>query len=252
MIEQRSGSEKIVRTWFAVGVATVGLLGATACGGSDDDSSGSDAAAPTVARPTSASTRPTGSNAVALSLAKPARQRVPARANIFGAGFNVAPDPGDGGGGVLPPAWRLPAGARVVTFPRVTGRVSPVEWQDAWNGPRGDGEGPTDVETYRGISGIVDRRNGMFVVGVFLGDGAPASAAPPRLDFTDREDFRLLAPRVGQTFFVGDGRGRRYRVPAGATRVFVGFADGYLYQGPPGWYGNNAGSVIVSVKATRG
>jgi hypothetical protein len=180
-----------------------------------------------------------------------ARQIVPATANIFGAGYATAPAPGGGGAGTMPPVWRLPEGtARIVTFPLVTGRVTPIDFMAPYNGPGGDGLGPTDVESWRGISGIVHRRNGMFLVGVFLGDAEPPLPAPPRLDFTDRERFDVLAPRIGQTFFVGDGRGRRYEVPAEATRLFLGFADGYGYEGPPGWYGNNAGELEVDVAGT--
>jgi len=177
-----------------------------------------------------------------------ARKTVPARANIFGAGILTAPAPGGGGGGVLPTAWRLPRGSnRVVTFPVVTGEVNPIVQGAPYNGPGGDLAGPTDVKSLKGISGIVHAKNGMFLVGVFLTDAKPRRPAPPRLDFTEKEQFDVLEPLIGQTFFIGDGKGRSYRVPSGATRLFVGFADGYLYQGAPGWYDNNAGRLQVTV-----
>jgi hypothetical protein len=93
----------------------------------------------------------------------------------------------------------------------------------------------------------VHRRNGMFLVGVFVPDVELLDHAPRRLDFTKRERFRRLAPDIGQTFLVGHGKGRSYEVPAGATRLYLGFADGYLYTGPPGWYGNNGGALSVTV-----
>jgi hypothetical protein len=181
------------------------------------------------------------------------KQVVSAQANIFGAGRRVAPSPGGGGGGVLPRVWRLPAGtSRTVTFSRVTGRVNPIVHNDAWNGPGGDFVGSTNVQSYRGISGIIDRKNAMFVVGVFLTNSARGGASPPRLDFTNVEKFAVLAPKIGQTFFIGNGVGRRYVVPARATRLFVGFADAYYYTGKPGWYGNNAGEVTAVVDVTTG
>jgi AAA ATPase domain len=61
---------------------------------------------------------------------------------------------------------------------------------------------------------------------------ADVRPAPPRLDFTDRERFDTLAPAMGQTFLIGDGKGRRFVVPANATRLYVGFADAAGYQGP--------------------
>jgi hypothetical protein len=178
---------------------------------------------------------------------------VPAKANIYGAGLAQPPEPGGGGAGVPPPGWRLPDGDnRVVTVPRATGRVKPIDDLPAANGPAGDKVGATDVEPYGGISGIAHRYNGMFLVGVFLTDDPPAEPAPPSLDFTGRERFDSLAPRIAQTFPIGNGRGRGFAVPAQATRLFVGFADGYLYQGPPGWYGNNIGELEVTVEMRRG
>ena len=169
----------------------------------------------------------------------------------------------------MPPTVPLPPGAkRVVTFPSVTGRVNPIMDYDDWNGPAGDGVGGTNVESFGGISGIVHAANGMFLVGVFLGDGRPATPEPARLDFTNgmpadshcTSFFFLplsslvflfpLAPELGQTFLIGDGKGHKYHVPLEATRLYLGFADGYLYQGPPGWYDNNAGELKVTVDIT--
>jgi hypothetical protein len=171
-------------------------------------------------------------------------------ANIFGAGYNDAPGPGGGGGGTQPPGWRLPAGeGRVVTFPSISGSVTPLSGSSPYNGPEGDhdanGFGPSDFESLRGISGIVDSKNKMFLVGVFVGDGEPPLPAPPRLDFTDREHFDRLAPVLGQTFFIGDGSGRRYEVPNNATRLYVGFADAYPFSRQAGYYGNNGGRLEV-------
>jgi hypothetical protein len=177
---------------------------------------------------------------------------VPGQANIFGAGSEVAPSPGGESGGVVPPSVQLPQGSTVVTFPTVTGNVSPMTALVGYSGAGGDRKGATNIASYGGVSGIVDRRNGMFLVGVFLTDDPPSTSAPKRLDFTKRERFQMLAPRIGQTFFIGDGRGRTFRVPGGATRIFLGFADaysdGHFYQGRPGYYGNNGGHLCVAVK----
>jgi hypothetical protein len=180
------------------------------------------------------------------------RRTVSAQANIFGAGREEPPpSPGGGGSGVKPPVWRLPPGSnRVVTVPSVAGQVTPIVGKAGRNGPEGDGIGGTDVYSWHGISGIVHRRNGMFLVGVFLGDGPPKGDAPRRLNFTKRERFESLAPRIGQTFLVGDGRGHSYAVPADATRLYLGFADGYYYTGNPGWYGNNDGKLSATVAMT--
>jgi hypothetical protein len=188
---------------------------------------------------------------------------VHSQANIYGAGFDAPPAPGGGGGGVLPPVFALPDGTgRVVTFPRVTGRVNPIVGQADWNGPEGDAIGPTDVKSLQGISGIVHRTNGMFLVGMFLTDDPPSSPAPPRLDFSDTElttpdttfigPFESLEPEIGQVFLIGNGKGRSYAVPDEATRLFLGFADAFSYKGCPGWYGNNRGKLNVTIEVQSG
>lgn len=180
---------------------------------------------------------------------------VSGQANIFGAGSDFAPGPGGGGGGVVPTNVQLPPGSTVVTLPRIMGRVTPRMGVMGYNGPGGDRKGETDIDSYGGISGIVDRGNGQFLVGVFLTDDPPSASAPERLDFTKRERFKTLAPRVAQTFFIGDGKGRTFQVPPGATRLFLGFADAFSaegdYQGHPGYYDNNGGHLCVSVKAAK-
>jgi hypothetical protein len=175
---------------------------------------------------------------------------VRASANIFGAGSETAPSPGGGGAGIVPPSWELPAGASAVSVTSVTGCVNPVSGQAPWNGPGGSSTGPTDVQSFGGISGIVHRQNTMFLVGVFTTDRPPAEPAPERLDFTDAEDFAELEPAIGQTFFIGDGVARRFLIPTGATRLFLGFADAFAFVGPTGWYGNNSGELQVVVSGS--
>ena len=155
--------------------------------------------------------------------------------------------------------WPLPTGrVRTLTFESVTGAVTGIAGTLAVNGPGGDhnaaaqlavsGGGGTDVESVGGISGIVHRGNTMFLVGVFLSDAEPSGAGPERLDFTDREVFETLTPQIAQTFFIGEGGSRRFRIPAEATRLFLGFADGFFWRGPPGYYGNNSGRLEARPK----
>jgi hypothetical protein len=192
------------------------------------------------------------------------RLEIPADANIFGAGSEVAPEPGGGGAGTLPPGWILPAGSgRVVTFPKVTGSVNFWIGNADWNEPAGDKTHTTDVVSYAGISGLRYEENGSFLVGLFLTDSEPDSA-PPRLDFSRPPPDELLpgvrlpelqgdvvVPEIGQTFYIGDGKDYRYAVPDEATRLFVGFVDGALWKGNPGWYGNNEGELEATVALTR-
>ena len=171
-------------------------------------------------------------------------------ANVFGAGHDEAPAPPDGGPGLVPPVWEIPEGATHMAITDAVGSVGHAP-SSRGNGPEGSGTSlglQTDINSYGGISGIVNRANGMFLVGVFLTDQEPQEGDhPDRLGFTDKEDFTELAPLIGQTFFVGDGRDKTIVIPQGATRVFLGFADGLDMRGDPGWYGNNSGQLAVTV-----
>jgi hypothetical protein len=229
--------------------AVIGAVALAACSGGKSPSGDS---------MSQASTSPAASTAVSTTAEEascPAGMTmVSGQANIFGAGSDSAPAPGGETGGVTAPSVDLAEGASVVTFPTITGTVSPMERVVDRNGPAGDRVGATDITSYGGISGIIDRRTGMFLVGVFLTDDPPSTSAPERLDFTKGEPFKTLAPEIAQTFFIGDGSGRTFHVPQGATRLFLGFADAYsdgrFYQGHPGFYGNNGGQLCVAVEAT--
>lgn len=237
-----------------VAVAIIGILLA----GCTASASPADSATPDASTPAAALASPSQAEPTAVAACEPSTdggtestQVVPGTANIFGAGHDAPPQPGGGGGGTMPPVWELPAGSTIVTVPCIIGEVTPFTGQPLMNGPEGDRQGAggesTGVSSYEGISGITNRNGGMFLVGVFLTDEVPSDPAPDRLDFTDNEDFAELAPEIAQTFMVGDGQGRTFRIPAGATRLFLGFADAFLYRGEPGWYGNNSGAFEVTV-----
>ena len=100
------------------------------------------------------------------------------------------------------------------------------------------------------------------MVGVFLEDALP-SAAPASLRFyvSDNSqggiqtDFKALAPKIGQVFFIGDGltgtgsgSTQVFAIPPTATRLYLGYADTCSQQpGPaaPGCYSDNAGSLTA-------
>ncbi|HKX00766.1 MAG TPA: BACON domain-containing carbohydrate-binding protein [Bryobacteraceae bacterium] len=175
---------------------------------------------------------------------------IPATANIFAAGRDSAFD------GTVPPSFWFSAGSgAVVTFSNVTGSVNCTTGAPM-NGPDGSvscAGGSTSINSYQGISGIVDGHKSMFLAGVFLDDSTPADPAPASLDFTSNENFTTLAPQLRQVFFIGDGltgdgtgATQQFQVPAGATRLFLGFADAFGFQGDPGYYSDNAGSLSAT------
>ncbi len=203
-----------------------------------------------------------------LAAAVPARADqavvVPATANIFGAGHAAPPAAPGGGAGTLPPFVAVSPGG-VVTFSPVTGQVG-CATGSATNGPDGGHacSSGTDISSVGGIAGIVDRQSAMFLVGVFLTAAEPRDPAPARLDFSTPpgglgESFLALAPAVGEVFRIGDGltgtgtgATQQFRAPAGATRLYLGFADGYAFHGRPGYYGDDSGTITAVVHAAGG
>lgn len=175
--------------------------------------------------------------------------------NIYGSGFGDAPDPGGGGGGLPPPVATIGLpGPLYLTFSSVTGSVQCFS-SAAPNGPDGGTEagGTTNLTSHRDISGIQHSNRTMFLVGVFRDSspGSPSGPAPSSLSYSDPENFLTAAPLLNQIFFIGDGRTddtneiQTFLVPAGATRLFLGFADGFAFTGSPGFYDDNSGSLTA-------
>src|SRR5262249_39942824 len=62
---------------------------------------------------------------------------------------------------------------------------------------------------------------------------------------------------LNQTFFIGDGLTgtgsgsvQVFHVPDGATRLYLGFADAFFFQGDPGYYDDNTGSLTATFMVT--
>jgi hypothetical protein len=177
------------------------------------------------------------------------------KANIFAAGRSVLPPPSNALAGEFPPVLILASVThRPITFSSITGAVS-GRANEAGTGPDGKAEGSgTGVTSLHGISGIRHGVKVLFLVGVFLNDMEPADPAPPAIDFTDAEHLPDIRSQLKQVFFIGDGRTetgsgetQKFYIPEGATRLFLGFADAYNFQGAPGFYDDNAGELSVTV-----
>jgi hypothetical protein len=155
---------------------------------------------------------------------------------------------------MLPPGWELSSGAgQLVRFKEITGGVAHLPGSST-AGPEGRGVGETDVSSHQGISGIVHKENIMFLVGVFLTGDPPSDPSPERLDVTTRPSPGIITPEVGQVFFIGNGKSFKFRIPSGATRLYVGFADAcdpFRFVGPPGCYFNNSGVLTTTIEVTK-
>ena len=144
----------------------------------------------------------------------------------------------------------------VLTFNSVTGAVAcgPVSVGCPTTGADGGNFGfaGTDISSPgSGLSAVQFTGRQMFLMGVFLTAATPSGAGPAAIVHSAASVLETdFFPLIGQTFFVGDGLGttgqQNFYVPAGATRLFLGFADGVPgFVGSPGAYGDNSGSLTV-------
>ncbi len=175
------------------------------------------------------------------------------RSDIYSATAKKA----DGGRqGVLPSEIILAAGGKLISFPKVVGKASCSGTEGAGADGGDCAGGNTDLKTAGKLSGIKHGQRTMFLVGVFVGAKLPAKA-PAVLDFSDDKQgtkFTKLEPALGQVFFIGDGQPGEpkgdthdFVIPKGATRLYLGYADGFSFQGTPGAYGDNKGGLSVTV-----
>jgi hypothetical protein len=188
-------------------------------------------------------------------------------ANIFGAGHASPPPAPDNawtgsnsGAGSLPLSVSFPAGAnQILTFSSVTGTASCCGTGDPNEPPNGPDGRPgvgTDVNSAEGIAGIQYPGQRMFLVGVFLDDSEPSDPAPAKLSFTSPNNVAEFSPGMRQVFFVGDGlmadetTRQIFNVPTGATRFYLGFADGAFFMGNPGYYSDDSGQMTATFNIT--
>lgn len=173
---------------------------------------------------------------------------VSAQSNIFRAGGNAGVSATDG---ILPYLINITAFGigRTATFGAngsTTCGCFGVQGPDG--GPTGNPD--TNINSWGSIAGI-SGPGGMFLVGVFLDASLPGTAptrrsvAPNAASITD-----IL---LGQVFFIGDGLTgtgsgsvQQFFVPDGATRLYLGFVDGGSFQGNPGAFSDNGGSLAVN------
>lgn len=173
---------------------------------------------------------------------------VPASANLFGAGRAAPPAPGGGGAGTLPPSARVLAGGTLRVS--ATGQLTCCN-NVPLHGANGRPALPCEsgpIASLNGVASTLGTERLFYLSGVFLAEGAAPEPAPASRSLSLDLLAPVLQPALGQAFFLGDGAGRAVLVPAGATRLYLGFQDANCFTGLPGYYGDNSGSLTVSLE----
>ncbi|MEF7617005.1 PEP-CTERM sorting domain-containing protein [Aquincola sp. MAHUQ-54] len=147
-----------------------------------------------------------------------------------------------------------PGADRVFTFTAMSGGVTCCG-PATWYGLDGGG-GTTRVNGINGLSGV-QANTALPLVAVFTTDADPfGGAAPANLPAWTAAGAASVAPALHQVFVIGDGRAGvnnaagallSYTAPEGATRLYLGFADSWSFQGNPGYYADNLGGVNYTV-----
>ena len=193
----------------------------------------------------------------AQMLAQSGSAAVDTKMSIYLAGGNTYTIAPPNGGGLSPFEILLTAG---------TGRVLRVDasgtavFCDLVNCPTSSPDGPsiggTNLTASGSISGILAPTSG-FLAGVFLGASLPG-AAPTSLDFgvLGTSFASLSGLQLGQQFFIGNGFTsgnvqQLFFVPDGATRLYLGIADGGSFQGNPNFYNDNLGIYTARYNITQ-
>lgn len=139
---------------------------------------------------------------------------------------------------------------------KASGTIDFLNGTSGGSGPDGGTLGGSDLFGLGGVSGYKGPTGAL--VGVFLRKKNPsAESTPEALNFTGSgqgKSFTSLKPKIGQVFFIGDGltgtgkgKAQKFTAPKGATRLFLGIADGFSFKGEPGAYEDNDGSFKVSI-----
>ncbi len=114
-----------------------------------------------------------------------------------------------------------------------------------------NGTNPTNVGSLNGLSGAIGDTQ-LPLVGLFTTEVDPfGGIAPSTLPWVAAA-AGSLSPALHQVFYIGDGKAGlddalgatlQFTAPVNATRLYIGFADAGSFDGSPGFYFDNPGSM---------
>lgn len=120
--------------------------------------------------------------------------------------------------------------------------------------PDGAG-GSTNVQGMNGLSSAVGNSQ-LGLLGVFTSEVDPFGGSAPAALVWNANNPLSSSPLLNQVFYIGDGLSGylnaggsplSFLAPTGATRLYLGVADGWGFGGPSGYYYDNVGKYTVGV-----
>lgn len=139
----------------------------------------------------------------------------------------------------------------VFTFTSVTGGINCCSNPGDLYTPDGRSGLSSGVQSLNGLSPVTGN-TALPLLAVFTSGSDPFGGAAPAVLPYDAAAPVSLSPQLNQVFYVGDGRAGQddpagalltFTAPAGATRLYLGFADSFAFNGPPSYYQDNPGKV---------
>lgn len=160
---------------------------------------------------------------------------------------------GSGDGSTTPNTIALLPTSRYLTF----GVSDSISFNGGGNYNDADGVGSASSTNITGINGLsgISAYDAGYLTGVFLNAAGTTTVTPASLSYASSAAtaFTSVSPLLNQVFFIGDGLTgdgtgmlQQFFVPTGAIRLVLGFADAPGYNGAPGSYGDNVGSLAVT------
>jgi hypothetical protein len=170
------------------------------------------------------------------------------RTNIFLSGGNSYDFTPVGGAGLTPTGIALTAGTgRVLSLSAFGSSFFCSASFCLAATPDGPAAGNSNIFGMGGIGGIQAPTSG-FLAALFL--GPTLSASTPAQNVITDLDALSYAPGIGQVFFVGNGSTaadvmQQFLVPDGATHLYFGIADAFIFSGLPDFYDDNLGTYTI-------
>jgi len=120
-------------------------------------------------------------------------------------------------------------------------------------------DGSTSTTNVFALNGLSASQGNSILglVGVFTDGTDPFGMTAPGALPWDKDNPTSLSPLLRQVFYIGDGHAGYndltgaqllFTAPTGATKLFLGFADSFGFDGNPSYYGDNTGSLDVTVR----